>query len=81
MKTTIHHRPISLLVEALLISALAMPSLFAEDGKKRTRDEMVLDDRDALADSAHWIYNDLGKAFAEAESSGLPLMVVHRCIP
>lgn len=59
----------------------AMSPLFAEDEPKKTRDEMVRDDRDALSDSAHWIYNDLGKAFAEAQRSGMPLMVVHRCIP
>lgn len=52
-----------------------------EEEKKKTRDEMVLDDRDALADNAHWIYNDLDRGFAEAERSGRPLMVVHRCIP
>ncbi len=60
--------------------ALITSSSAAEEGKK-TRDEMVMDDRSALEESAHWIYNDLKKAFAEAKASGRPLMVVHRCIP
>lgn len=53
----------------------------AEDGKKRTRDEMVHDDRDALSENATWIYNDLKVAFAKAEAAKKPLMVIHRCIP
>ncbi len=48
---------------------------------KKTRDQMVLEDRDALEKSVAWIYNDLKKAFAEAERSKKPLLVVHRCIP
>ena len=28
-----------------------------------------------------WIYNDLAKGFADAETTGKPLMVVYRCIP
>lgn len=28
-----------------------------------------------------WIYNDLPKGFAEAKTSGKPMMVVYRCIP
>ena len=49
--------------------------------KKKTRDEMVLDDRAALKDSEAWIYNDLEKGYAEARATGKPLMIVHRCIP
>lgn len=64
-----------------LLSATVASSLYAEEEKKKTRDEMVHDDRDALAKNEHWIYNDLDTAFAEARGSGRPLMVVHRCIP
>ena len=53
---------------------------FAEETKK-TRDEQVLDDREVLSGNEAWIYNDLSKAFAEAERTKKPLMVVHRCIP
>jgi hypothetical protein len=31
--------------------------------------------------AAHWIYDDLPKAVAEAKSSGKPLLVVLRCVP
>ena len=48
---------------------------------KKTRDEMVHDDRAALAESEAWVYNDLKKGFAEAEKMKKPLMVIHRCIP
>ena len=48
---------------------------------KKTRDEMVLEDRAALAENEAWVYNDLEKAFAEAERMKKPLMVIHRCIP
>lgn len=53
---------------------------FAEEAKK-TRDEQVLEDREALSKNEAWIYNDLSKAFAEAKRTKRPLMVVHRCIP
>ena len=47
---------------------------------KKTRDEMVHDDRAALAENEAWVYNDLVKGFAEAEKTKKPLMVIHRCI-
>lgn len=47
----------------------------------QTRDELVNNDHDALADSADWIYNDLDRAFAEAKKSNKPLFVSLRCIP
>ena len=68
------------ITQILLAGTIALP-VAADDAKKKTRDEMVLEDRDTLADNAHWTYNDLTKAFSEAEKSGRPLIVVHRCIP
>ena len=64
----------------VVLLAVIGAQAFGEEGKK-TRDELVRDDRSELQDSDHWIYNDLEKAFGAAESSGKPLMVVHRCIP
>lgn len=64
----------------LLLALAAMASAHAAEPQK-TRDEMVLDDRKELADNEAWIYNDLSKAFAEAKTTGKPLMVVHRCVP
>ena len=60
---------------------LAMAGSLGAAEPKKTRDEMVHDDRAALAESAAWVYNDLKKGFAEAEKMKKPLMVIHRCIP
>ncbi len=62
------------------VSRVATFSAYAADGKK-TRDEMVIEDRDELQNNDTWIYNDLGKAKEAAAASGKPLMVVFRCIP
>ncbi len=67
-----------------LFFASILPSALGSHGAqepKKTRDEMVLDDRSSLLADDHWIYNDLEKGFAEARSTGKPLMVVYRCIP
>lgn len=65
----------------VLGSALSFSAVgFAADGKK-TRDEMVIEDRDELQKSDTWIYNDFDRAKAESKASGKPLMVVFRCIP
>ena len=31
--------------------------------------------------AAHWIYDDIGKGFAEARATGKPLLVTFRCVP
>ncbi len=62
-----------------IMAALTAVSHAAEN--KKTRDEMVRDDRSALQRNDHWIYNDLAKGFETAKALGKPLMVVHRCIP
>ena len=67
-------------MKRFLILAMA-GSLGAAEPKKKTRDEMVHDDRAALAENEAWVYNDLTKGFAEAEKTNKPLMVIHRCIP
>ena len=65
-----------------LIAALAAASVFTVDAaEKKTRDQLVNEDRDALADSTEWIYNDLDAAKAAARKSGKPLFVALRCIP
>ncbi len=47
----------------------------------QTRDEMVHEDRRKVTEDGFWIYNDLDKAFREAELTGKPILVVLRCIP
>jgi serine protease Do len=64
---------------SLFLSITAVTSDGQE--KKRTRDQLVIEDRDTLSDNGHWIYNDLKKGFAEALRTGKPLLAVHRCIP
>ena len=65
------------LVSALLWFVCCIsPSVWSQ-----TRDELVRQDRDNLAEDASWIYDDLDAALADADRSGKPLMVVLRCIP
>jgi serine protease Do len=45
------------------------------------RDTKVRNDRTDVLGGGKWIYNDLGKGFAEAKKSGKPLLVVLRCVP
>ena len=66
---------------ALLIVAMIATGILHAEEKKKTRDEVVLDDRRAMQKDDHWIYNDLDKGFEAAKALGKPLMVVHRCIP
>ena len=63
----------------LLALSLAVPAFGAE--QKKTRDEMVHDDRSAFSSNEAWIYNDLEKATATAKAEGKPLFIVLRCIP
>lgn len=66
-----------LLSLAFVLSAAAAPAT----EKKITRDQMVRNDIAEVAQIDEWIYNDLGKAQAEARRSGKPMMLVFRCIP
>ena len=45
------------------------------------RETKVRDDKKKLEASGYWHYNDLPAAFAEAKSTGKPIVVVLRCIP
>ena len=49
--------------------------------KKLSRDQMVLNDRERMANNSNWIYDDLEEAKSFARTQGKPLMVVLRCIP
>lgn len=57
-----------------------MPRATAQE-KKKTRDQMVIEDREKVTADGFWIYNDLPAGFAEARRSGKPLLVGFRCIP
>lgn len=45
------------------------------------RDTKVRNDKSHVESTGNWIYNDLDRAFAEAQASGKPLLVTLRCIP
>lgn len=47
----------------------------------QSREQKVRDDRQKVEAEGFWIYNDLGRGFAEARKSGKPLLVTLRCIP
>ena len=61
--------------------ALLQCSTLCLKGFGQTRDEMVREDRRKVTEDGFWIYNDLPKAFENAEKSGKPILVVLRCIP
>ncbi len=68
---------------AASLAILLAPPLSAAGATKvqKTRDQLVLEDRDSLENNADWIYNDLDRGFAEARRTGKPLFVAIRCIP
>jgi serine protease Do len=45
------------------------------------REQKVRADRERVEAEGFWIYNDLPRAFEEAEESGKPILVVLRCLP
>lgn len=58
----------------------AMNVATAEE-KHKTRDQLVIEDREKVTADGFWIYNDLPAGFAEAKRTGKPLLVGFRCIP
>lgn len=47
----------------------------------KDREGAVRGDRSKMENDDRWIYNDVEKGFAEARTSGKPLLVVLRCVP
>ncbi len=68
----------SALLYALIPVIACIPAIAQE---KKTRDQMVREDREKVTTEGFWIYNDLARAFDVAKESGKPLLVVLRCIP
>ncbi|MFT4638966.1 MAG: serine protease Do [Verrucomicrobiales bacterium] len=68
-------------MKRFIVMGLMVGACIAAEPEKKTRDQMVLEDRAALTENETWVYNDLEKAYAEAERTKRPLMVIHRCIP
>src|SRR5262245_54938508 len=63
---------------AIALVLYAAP-LFAQ--QKPTREEKVRADKVKVEAAGFWRYNDLPGAFAEAKTSGKPIVVVLRCLP
>ena len=71
-----------MLRSALLLSLIPVIACIpAAAQQKKTRDQMVREDREKVTTEGFWIYNDLDHAFDVAKESGKPLLVVLRCIP
>ncbi|MGH7202352.1 MAG: Trx7/PDZ domain-containing (seleno)protein, partial [Planctomycetaceae bacterium] len=49
--------------------------------ERKTREELVREDRTTIESSDFWIYNDVEAGFREAKRSGKPLLVTFRCVP
>ena len=62
---------------ALALACLLLPALAAA----QTREQKVRADKTKVEAAGFWIYNDLPQAYAEAKSSGKPIVVALRCIP
>ena len=69
---------VSLGMKSLLFVLLLSPALLLA---AENRDAKVVSDRTKVVAIGGWIYNDLPKAFGEAQRTGKPLLVVFRCIP
>lgn len=68
-------------IAVLLIAVLMMPHELTFAQQRKSRDELVRDDRSSFGSSDAWSYNDLDHAFTAAQQTGKPLLVVFRCIP
>lgn len=62
----------------LIVSGLAGP---ARPAAAQSREQKVRADKAKIEANGFWIYNQLPRGFAEAKSTGKPLLVVLRCIP
>ncbi len=65
-----------MLSTTLLIGALDLAAQTVKD-----REGAVRGDRAKMQDNERWLYNDVERAFAAAQKTGKPLMVVLRCVP
>ena len=64
-------------LSTLLLAVLLPAVIMAQEVTVKDTDKTFSE----AGEDATWIYNDLGKGFAQAKDSNKPLMVVFRCIP
>lgn len=67
------------LLPAAAVSLLLLLPAAAEAVKDR--EGAVRKDKATMENDTRWLYNDIDAAFAAAEKSGKPLLVVLRCVP
>lgn len=65
----------------LVGAAICWSGLSAAAEEPKSREQKVREDREKVTAAGFWIYNDLPKAYAEAERTGKPIVVSFRCIP
>ncbi len=70
---------IPFLISFALCSFASLSALQAQP--KKDRNTLVRDDRARVLGDGFWIYNDVDKGLAEAQSTSKPLLVIFRCIP
>src|SRR5262245_39720128 len=64
-----------------LVCSFAICVLIGGIASGQTREQKVRGDKAKVEADGFWIYNDLAKGYAEAKKTGMPLVVVLRCIP
>jgi serine protease Do len=71
----------TLLAMALLGALVTGMAGTALPPQKPDREKTVRDDKAKVEAEGYWLYNNLPKAFAEAKTTGKPIIVVLRCLP
>lgn len=66
---------------AVLFGMVLWCGLVSGEEPKKTREQKVREDRAKVESAGYWIYNDLAQGYAEAKSTGKPMIVILRCIP
>jgi serine protease Do len=68
-------------LKQFVLSFFLLTILLNNSALGQTREEKVRQDKQKIEAAGYWLYNDIPKAFAEAKTSGKPIVVVLRCLP
>lgn len=68
-------------IMAILTILMCLSPGVSSAQEKKTREQKVREDQQRVTQEGFWIYNDLPRAFRQAQESGKPMVVVLRCIP
>jgi hypothetical protein len=64
-----------------ILLSLILAATVAGLAAAQSREDKVRTDRKKVEADGFWIYNDLARGFAEARTTGKPMLVILRCIP